>query len=221
MTWAIERRTSTSATRNSSAVFFVHWKIRTSFGLPESRGRSNYGNRGLEGDMHLPMKMKLKTNRNTLLLCILALTVSILGQGRADDAQKSKESSIYDESADGSKQIADALVHAKNDGKHVLIQFGANWCGWCHKLHTLFDTDKSIAEELSNNYVVVMIDVNKGHNKEVDAKYGHPTRLGLPVIVILDSHGTQLTTEDSGRLEEGDHHDPGKVMDFLKKWASR
>jgi thiol:disulfide interchange protein len=189
------------------------------FGLPESPRGSNYGACGLEADMHLPTKMKLKMIRNTVLLGVLALTASMPGQGRADDDQKSKESSIYDESADGSKQIADALVHAKNDGKHVLLQFGANWCVWCHRLHTLFDTDKSIAEELSNNYVAVMIDVNKGHNQEVDAKYGHPTRFGLPVIVILDSDGKQLTTEDSGKLEEGDHHDPNKVMDFLKRWA--
>jgi hypothetical protein len=67
--------------------------------------------------------------------------------------------------------------------------------------------------------VVVLIDVNKGHNNEVDAKYGHPIQFGLPVIVILDAEGKQLTTKDSGELEEGDHHSPAKVMAFLKKWS--
>jgi hypothetical protein len=52
----------------------------------------------------------------------------------------------------------------------------------------------------------------------VDAKYGHPTHFGLPVLLILDADGKQLTTKDSGELEEGDHHSPAKVMAFLDKW---
>src|SRR5688500_2909362 len=167
------------------------------------------------------MKMKVEIIRNTLLLCIVVLTASMAGQVRAEEAKKTARPSIYDESADGSKQIADALVHAKKEGKHVLLQFGADWCGWCHRLHKLFETDKSIAEELKNHYVVVLIDVNKGHNKEVDTKYGNPTRFGLPVIVILDSDGKQLTTQDTAKLEEGDRHDPKKVMSFLTQWAPK
>jgi len=66
-----------------------------------------------------------------------------------------------------------------------------------------------------------MIDVNKGHNSTVDARYGSPTKLGLPVIVILDADGKQLTTEDSSLLEEGDHHSPQKVLAFLKEWTPK
>ena len=35
----------------------------------------------------------------------------------------------------------------------MLLQFGANWCGWCHKLHGLFEEDKRIAEKLKSDYV--------------------------------------------------------------------
>jgi thiol-disulfide isomerase/thioredoxin len=126
---------------------------------------------------------------------------------------------VYDQSADGSKQISDALIIAKKEGKRVLLQFGANWCGWCLMLHKLFETNKDIAQQLKSNYVVVTIDVNQGHNKEVDKKYGHPTQYGLPVIVILDADGKQLTTKNTSELEEGNHHDPDKVMAFLKEWS--
>ena len=156
----------------------------------------------------------------SLLLFAPVLLLATLGQVHAEDTPKTKPA-IYDESLDGSKQIADALVRARKDGKHVLLQFGANWCGWCHKLHSLFDADKSIAEELKRNYVVVLIDVNKEHNQDVDTKYGHPMRLGLPVIVILDADGRQLTTQDTGKLEEGDHHDPKKVLAFLREWTPK
>jgi thioredoxin-related protein len=48
---------------------------------------------------------------------------------------------IYDEKADGARQIATALKTAQKEGRRVLLVFGANWCGWCHKLHKLFATD--------------------------------------------------------------------------------
>ena len=37
---------------------------------------------------------------------------------------------IYDESADAQKQLTAALERAKKDNKIILLQFGANWCGW-------------------------------------------------------------------------------------------
>lgn len=126
---------------------------------------------------------------------------------------------IYDESADGSKQIADALAVAKKEKKRVILQFGANWCGWCHKLHKLFESDKEIATKLKAGFVVVLIDVNEEHNSETVEKYGKPTKHGLPVIVVLDEDGKQLATQDTGKLEDGDHHDTKKVKAFLKEWA--
>ena len=152
---------------------------------------------------------------------ILFLSLGVAGPARAAEEPKKARPDIYDEKADGTKQIAEALAMAKQEGKHVLLQFGANWCGWCHKLHTLFETDKAIAEKLKSSYVVVLIDVNKDHNKDVDQKYGHPMQFGLPALVVLDGYGKQLVTQDSGKLEAGDHHDPEKVLTFLKEWAPK
>ena len=70
-------------------------------------------------------------------------------------ADKPTERKIYDESANGDKQVADATVIARRERKHILLQFGANWCGLCLKLHKLFESDKSIHEELSTNYVLM------------------------------------------------------------------
>lgn len=127
--------------------------------------------------------------------------------------------SIYNESANSAEEIASALTVAKQDHKRVLLQFGANWCPWCHKLHRLFDSDPAIKAELAANFVVVMVDVNKGHNNEVDVRYGQPTKQGLPVLVVLDADGTQLTTQETGALESGQGHDPARVLAFLKQWA--
>jgi thioredoxin-related protein len=168
-----------------------------------------------------PYIMKLRILRTTLLFCSLFALATWPERVQAADAPKSTRPNIYDEASDGAKQITDALVIAKKEHKHVLLQIGANWCVWCHRLHKLCESDKGIAEKLKNDFVVVMVDVNKEHNREVDKKYGDPTQFGLPVIVVLDADGKPLTTQDTGKLEEGDHHSPEKVMAFLKEWSPK
>jgi hypothetical protein len=44
------------------------------------------------------------------------------------------------------------------------------------------------------------------------------TRFGLPVRVVIETDGTPLATQDTGQLEDGNHHDPAKVKAFLEKW---
>jgi thioredoxin-related protein len=153
--------------------------------------------------------------RMTALLAALCC-LPVLG---ADALSKTTRPAIYDEKADGPKQIAEALVIAKKDHKRVLLQFGANWCGWCHRLHKLFQNDEKIAAKLKEAYVVVLVDVNKDHNAAINRQYGNPMQHGLPVIVILDAKGKALATQDTGKLEKGDHHDPAKVLAFLNQWA--
>lgn len=158
-----------------------------------------------------------------LVFCVLALSIH---RGHSADKPKSPERPrIYDTRADGAQQIADALKLAQREHKHVLLQFGAHWCGWCHRLHTLFKTNPTIATELAAHYIVVLIDVDqvdgKPHNAAINARYGNPMQFGLPAIVILDWDGKQLTTQDTGKLEEGDHHDPAKVLAFLETWRPK
>ncbi len=157
------------------------------------------------------MKLKLP-----LVFLWLALSLPLM----AAEAPKSRRANIYDESLDGQKQINDAMAQAKQGNRRILIQFGANWCGWCHRLHKLFQSDQPISEELKADYVLVLIDVNKGHNSNLLSEY-RADKLGLPSLVVLDSEGKHLTTKNTGELEEGDHHSPEKVLAFLKQWARR
>src|SRR5215831_7343844 len=129
--------------------------------------------------------MKTRPSHILSLCFLLFLTAALPRLSPAADADTSRPA-IYDESADGQKQLAAAIEQAKKDNKTILLQFGANWCGWCHKLHKLFDTDPSIHSKLQKEYIVVMVDVNKGHNSDFAAKYG-ADKHGLPCIVILDS----------------------------------
>jgi thiol:disulfide interchange protein len=140
----------------------------------------------------------------------------------ADAPTNPSRPAIYDTKADGTRQIDEALAVAAREKKRVLLQFGANWCGWCHRLHGLFQTNQEIARILKENYVVVLIDVDrvdgKPHNADVNNRYGNPTRYGLPALVVLEADGKALHTQDTGQLEDGPRHDPAKVIAFLEKW---
>lgn len=130
---------------------------------------------------------------------------------------------IYDESADGSRQIAGALSAARSGHKLVLVDFGANWCGWCHVLHSFFNTVPAVKQELADHYVVVLIDVNQQHNAAVVQQYGYPVDLGLPVLMVLDASGRPLATQATDVLvrPDGTDYDSAKVLAFLEKWPAK
>lgn len=146
----------------------------------------------------------------------IVLTTSIAAVAQSDLPP------IYDTQADGKQQITDAVAAAKRQNKRILLQFGANWCIWCHRLHSLFDTNEEIAKKLEAEYELVLIDVDKvdgkEHNADVDAHYGRPTRHGLPTLVVLDTDGRQLTTRETAAWEVGEGYDADKVLSFLKRW---
>ena len=99
--------------------------------------------------------------------CILAMSAgagiaqeparAIHGQKPASGA--AQRASIYDKAADAKVQVEKASERAKHDNKRILLMFGGDWCSWCHKLHNLFDTNREVAKVLSNEYVLVMIDL--------------------------------------------------------------
>ena len=140
------------------------------------------------------------------------------GQGSTSTAAAParKSENIFDPTRDTAKDIADAIKTATKQNKHILLDVGGNWCSWCHKLDTLFKTDAEVGK-LLEKYVVVKVNFSpENQNKAVLAKY--PKIDGYPHIFVLDKKGKLIQSQDTGKLESGDHHDPAKVIEFLKKW---
>jgi thioredoxin-related protein len=138
---------------------------------------------------------------------------------RAADAPKGKPADIYNSNADPKADIAAATARARKENKRVLVMYGGNWCGWCHKLHTLFRQDRDIARVLNYEYELVMVDTAAKGVKDVLAAY-HAELKGVPFLTVLDADGNVLCNQETGAFEEGDHHDPAKVKAFLEKWSA-
>lgn len=128
---------------------------------------------------------------------------------------------LYDPSLDGMKQIKEAVTKAAGEGKHVLIQYGGNWCGWCIKFDAFCKADTAISALISKNYIPVKLNYDPSNkNEAANAYLGNPTRFGFPVFVILDAKGKVLHIQDSGLLEDGAGYSKQKVTGFFRNWTT-
>jgi thioredoxin-related protein len=175
------------------------------------------------------MKRFTMSLRLNLLAGILAMLGLFAGGASAQTEPKpgakpptsAKKPSIYDAKADAKAQVATATAKAARENKRVLLMFGGDWCGWCHKLHGLFATNAEIRRLLSYEYELVMIDTKAPHAPGLlDECSQGQTGVGFPFLAVLDQSGKLLVGQKTDPLEEGDHHDPKKVKDFLSRWTA-
>jgi len=132
--------------------------------------------------------------------------------------EEAKREPIYVEEANGKELIAAALKKAQRDHKHVVIEWGGNWCGWCYRLHDVFHNDELVRPIVHEEFELVLIDEGKNHDLMLE--YGGTDRqYSYPHLTILDSNGQVLTNQETGSLEEGPKHDPKLVSGFLTKWV--
>jgi thioredoxin-related protein len=166
--------------------------------------------------------------------CILAMSAVVaIAQEPAKTKQgakaagAAKRASIYDKSADAKVLVAKAAERAKQGDKRILLMFGGDWCGWCHKLHDLFKANRDVARILYNEYELVTIELESPNAipllktcKDALSKDELGKGVGYPFLAVLDAGGKVVTAQRTEVLEEGDHHDPKRVAAFLGEWKA-
>jgi len=154
-------------------------------------------------------------------LCLFIFTVVILTSGAiAQSTKTSGEKRLYDPSDDAKVEIANTIKKAANEGKHVLLQIGGNWCGWCLSFDRKVKSNDTLRIAMEKNFVVYHVNYSKENkNEDVLSSLGYPQRFGFPVFVVLDSEGNRLHTQNSAYLEEGKGHSTRKVLAFLNHWS--
>ena len=71
----------------------------------------------------------------------------------ANVAAQEKETKLYNPEADAKVDIKKAIAKAKKEGKHVLLQVGGNWCGWCILFDKKVKANDTLSVPLKSNYV--------------------------------------------------------------------
>ena len=177
---------------------------------------------------------------NRMLTAVFALLVAGVAHAQAppqpatpasppdqSNPAQAEKKPVYDESADAHKQLEAALKSARKENRRVLIQWGANWCGWCIKLHDTMNADKELARKLLYEYEILHIDIGKWDKHfDLAEKFGVDLKAnGVPYLTILDADGNVLANQETSSLEAegyefggpGPSHDARKVKDFLTR----
>lgn len=126
---------------------------------------------------------------------------------------------VYDEKADARKDVAAALARAQKENKRVLIQWGANWCGWCKWLAGTMKTNGKLSRKILYEYEVVHVDVGR-FDKHMDlAKELGAEFKSIPFLTILAADGKALVQQNTEpfetKVDGKDGHDAGKLLDWL------
>jgi thioredoxin-related protein len=153
--------------------------------------------------------------RNLIILLLLLSSGPFL---KAQEVPKP-----YNENADARVEIKKAIELAGKENKHVLVQFGGNWCPWCLRFHAFVNNVPVVDSLLKADYVYVLANVPREKGKRdfvLFREYEYPNRFGYPVFVVLDGNGKKLHIQDSGFLEScvGKGYDTTKVATFLRTW---
>ncbi|HBC79590.1 MAG TPA: hypothetical protein DEO60_16150 [Bacteroidales bacterium] len=156
--------------------------------------------------------MKTLINKTGLVLIFFSLAINLFSQDKVK---------LYDPSLDGLKQIKEAVSKAKSQGKHVLIQYGGNWCSWCIKFDAFCKADTSITKVINTSFIPVKLNYSPENKNEAANSYlGNPVRFGFPVFIIVDGNGKVLHIQDSALLEEGKGYNQQKVLGFFRNWTA-
>jgi thiol:disulfide interchange protein len=125
---------------------------------------------------------------------------------------------IYPAVEQAKSDLAAGLRKAAATHKHVILDFGGDWCGDCQVLDLYFH-DPVNKPLLEANYVLVHINV--GHldqNKALSDRYQVPVAQGVPALAVLDEHGRLLYGQRSGEFKRMRTMESISVTSFLLQW---
>ena len=126
---------------------------------------------------------------------------------------------LYNPQAQAAADVARLSVQAQKEGKRILIQVGGNWCLMCYRLHAFIQTDPTLKKMVAENYLTYHLNYSPENKNSAYLKtLDNPQRFGFPVLVILDSTGTRLHTQNMADLLKGNGYDYEKLKAFLWHW---
>lgn len=102
-----------------------------------------------------------------------------------------------------------AKQEARVEGRYIIVDVYADWCGWCKKMDANTFHDEGVSDFINSNMVALKLNSDKGVGREIAAKYGVT---GLPTILYLDYKG-ELVEKKSG------YKSPTQIMIDLEPYV--
>jgi thiol:disulfide interchange protein len=127
----------------------------------------------------------------------------------------------YSGGEDASDDIVIARADAKDEGRFLMVTFGANWCYDCRNLHRMLETDevRGYTDEL---FDFVFVDVGKlNQNREAAERLGVDLNRGIPVAVFYSPDGALIGATNEGELESARYYSSKQILKFVRDVAER
>ena len=148
--------------------------------------------------------------------CLLAKRVSAETPGKPDSSPYTVNT--YDPKRVAVDDLKATVAKAKTERKHILINVGGDWCGWCKLMTKYFAENEKVANVLAKDFLIMKVNYSEEiRNEEFLGKF--PKIQGYPHLFVLDSSGKLLHSQNTADLEEGKGYNESVVLDFLSKWA--
>jgi len=126
----------------------------------------------------------------------------------------------YDFRRDPDSDLNFAKSDAQKQNKLILLEIGGDWCIWCHRLDEFISTKKELSESISDNFVVLKINVSEENSNEKFLKTFSKVP-GYPHFIILDSNGREIGSMNTSNLEEGKSYSLTKFEGFIENWKRK
>ena len=152
-----------------------------------------------------------------LKLPILTILLAMLLPAAATSG-RAAEREIYPAPEQAKVDLAAGLKAAAAGHKHIILDFGGNWCGDCQVLDIYFH-DPANKSLLDANYVLVHVNIGRmDQNQNIAERYQIPLAKGVPALAVLDEHGRLLYSQRTGEFESMRRMESSAVTSFLLQW---
>lgn len=122
----------------------------------------------------------------------------------------------YDDSLDASATVEEARRQALDEGKFLMITFGANWCMDCRTLYRHLRTD-DVRAYTDGVFHFANVDVGKfNRNRQVAEELGVDLKRGIPVAIFFDPDGNTIGTTNDGQLEPARYYSSKQILMFVR-----
>ena len=117
-----------------------------------------------------------------VLICLVILLLTLTATVNAVDFENTTIKGL-----NVTNDVNGAINEAQNQNKSLALIFDQGSCVYCEMLKDNVLTNSDIQKELNENYIVVLVDINK--NPDIAKKYDV---FGTPTIQFLDSNSKEI-----------------------------
>jgi thiol:disulfide interchange protein len=127
----------------------------------------------------------------------------------------------YDEGADARAAVDAARTEAVEQGRFLMVTFGANWCMDCRTLYRNLNNEE-VADYARDRFLFVNVNVGKfNRNRQLADELGVDLSRGIPVAIFFNPDGRVIGATNEGQLEPARRYSSKQILRFLRDIAER